>query len=410
MVEKELEWCGICATVGKKSKLKIYQINLEEAVKLCEDEACNYPIGLDKLVQRKFEDVPVPQKRKNIHRQSSLHPPIISANLNMCVPRPRPPVITAQAPGNIIRPQPMSAIPRCSIVPPSPSLELFDKFLRSDTVRSPSSDPLSVPIPETISNSNNLQSTDHVPFSCSVNTTNNFNISESQNTFLNPDSEMDIDTSEVTEVIDIHFNTNSSIAFHEVIPKSFHRRSNILSQTFEGFSLNKTSKILTDSRATSPHVPDSVCSKIISKSSSPFIPVRSNIGLSETSVTMQEHQKGIKPMVSNQAIDNVISQEIEIETSSNAGSPILGGETTYFVVEGTGKRKGRKPKTREEKLNYEEKIKDEKLVLKEEKSDKLISEKKAPTLDIYKYFPQWQNEEALCWLDVVLCLLFIVRR
>ena len=41
MVDK-VECCSICASVGKASKLKIYQINLKEAVKLCEDEAVSF--------------------------------------------------------------------------------------------------------------------------------------------------------------------------------------------------------------------------------------------------------------------------------------------------------------------------------------------------------------------------------
>jgi hypothetical protein len=41
MVDK-VECCSICASVGKASKLKIYQINLKEAVKLCEDKAVSF--------------------------------------------------------------------------------------------------------------------------------------------------------------------------------------------------------------------------------------------------------------------------------------------------------------------------------------------------------------------------------
>jgi hypothetical protein len=51
--------------------------------------------------------------------------------------------------------------------------------------------------------------------------------------------------------------------------------------------------------------------------SSPFIPVRSNIGKTEMAKISPEKQTGIKPMVSNNATDNVISQEIEIETSGS---------------------------------------------------------------------------------------------
>ena len=61
-MDKQIELCNICATVGKQSKLKIYQINLEEAVKLCEDEAVR--ISLPPLSQ--------PKKFKGVNDKSNL--------------------------------------------------------------------------------------------------------------------------------------------------------------------------------------------------------------------------------------------------------------------------------------------------------------------------------------------------
>ena len=379
---------------------------------------CNYPIGLDKLIKRNFEDIPIPPKRKNVHRQSSLHPPLFSANQINYLPRPQPLVMSSKAPVNIIRPQPVAAFPQPNcFIPPSQSIKIFDRYTgSSENYNSPSPGLVPVtpiqtntdiePSPNVLSPSHHsllFQETAkgaHLPHATA---------SQSQNAFIYPDSEIDlIDTSEVTEVIDIHFNTNGTTAFHGVTPRSLPAvMSTTSSHTLENYALAQTSSDLASSNsqaaATSPINKSLMCSESNSMCSSPFIPVRSNIGKTEMAKISPEKQTGIKPMVSNNATDNVISQEIEIETS---GSPLLGENTTYFVIEGTGKRRGRKPKPKEEKPNKDKKGEAKSNVIEAEKSIEKPKniEDKTPTLDIYKYFPQWQNEEALCWLDVVLCL------
>ncbi|CAC5371185.1 USPL1 [Mytilus coruscus] len=415
MLDKVIEWCGICASVGKPSKLKVYQINLEEAVKLCEDEACNYPIGLDKVVYRKFEEVPVPHKRKSVHRQSSLQPPIFSANPNTYVPRPQPLALSCQAPRNIIRPQPVSAFSQSNnFIPPSSSVEMFGRCPLPKAIRSTS--PGFVPVlsqqKSTCISSNSLSSSTtesvHLLPSQSFQSLNPTS-TQSQDTFILPDSGMEIDTSEVTEVIDVHFSSDDFAFLNQLTAPKLPKQT------------VSPSLVLSDLQAVSPISKDSSCSETMHAPPSPFIPVRSNIhvGRSENIKTAKEinglkpleandtcNTNGVKTMASDNVSDNVISQEIEIDTSD---SPVLGEHTTYFVVEGNGKGRGKITKLKEEKSRIMKKAIPEYNKQKlpghtKEKQPPLLPEKKIPTLDIFKYFPQWQNEEALCWLDVVLCL------
>ncbi|XP_071141325.1 uncharacterized protein [Mytilus edulis] len=429
MLDKAIEWCGICASVGKPSKLKVYQINLEEAVKLCEDEACNYPIGLDKVVYRKFEDVPVPHRRKSMHRQSSLQPPIFSANPNTYVPRPQPLTLSSQAPRNIIkptpltsssqatrniiRPQPVSAFSQSNnFIPPSLAVEKFGRFPPSKAIRTASPGFVSVQSQQksTCISSKSLSSstTECVHLLPSENFQSlNSSSTQSQDTFISPNRGMEIDTSEVTEVIDVHFSSDDFAFLNQLTaPK--------ISKSTVSPNLN-----LSELRAVSPISKDSSCSEIMPAPPSPFIPVRSNIGSSENIKMAQEingikpleandtcNTNGVKTMTSDNASDNVISQEIEIDTSD---SPVLGEHTTYFMIEGNGKGRRKITKLKEDKSKIMKKSlpEDKKQKLPEHTKEKLpplVPEKKFPTLDIFKYFPQWQNEEALCWLDVVLCL------
>ncbi|XP_063418225.1 SUMO-specific isopeptidase USPL1-like [Mytilus trossulus] len=439
MLDKAIEWCGICASVGKPSKLKVYQINLEEAVKLCEDEACNYPIGLDKVVYRKFEDVPVPHRRKSMHRQSTLRPPIFSANPNTYVPRPQPLTLSSQAPRNTIRPQPLissSQAPRNIIrptpltsssqasrniirpqpvsafsqsnnfIPPSLAVEKFGRFPPSKAIRttSPGFEPVQSQQKSTCISSSTTECVHLLP---SENFQSlNSSSTQSQDTFISPNCGMEIDTSEVTEVIDVHFSSDDFAFLNQLTaPK--------ISKSTVSPNLN-----LSELRAVSPISKDSSCSEIMPAPSSPFIPVRSNIGSSENIKNTQEingikplqandtcNTNGVKTVASDNVSDNVISQEIEIDTSD---SPVLGEHTTYFLVEGNGKGRRKITKLKEEKSKIMKKSlpEDKKQKLPDTKDKQLpcVPEKKFPTLDIFKYFPQWQNEEALCWLDVVLCL------
>ncbi|XP_069107101.1 SUMO-specific isopeptidase USPL1-like [Argopecten irradians] len=61
-MEGGAEMCCVCAKNGKTSKLKIYQINFEEAIRFCEDDKCTYPAGMDNLswvLNRKFSELQV---------------------------------------------------------------------------------------------------------------------------------------------------------------------------------------------------------------------------------------------------------------------------------------------------------------------------------------------------------------
>ncbi|XP_052763956.1 uncharacterized protein LOC128205932 isoform X2 [Mya arenaria] len=60
MLERQL--CPVCCRSGTRSFLKSYQINLDEAVVLCENKKCTYPLGQDGTSQftysRKMSDLP----------------------------------------------------------------------------------------------------------------------------------------------------------------------------------------------------------------------------------------------------------------------------------------------------------------------------------------------------------------
>lgn len=325
--------------------------------------------------------------------------------------------MSSKAPVNIIRPQPVAAFPQPSgFIPPLQSIKIFDGYSGSSANFNSPSQGL-VPVTPIQTNTDIVPSFNvlspshhHLLFQETAKGVHPPHASQSQNASIYPDSEMDlIDTSEVTEVIDIHISTNGTTAFHGVTPRSLPSvMSTASSHSLENYTSTKASSPdLASSKsqeaATSPINKTLMCSESYSMCSSPFIPVRSNIGKKEMAKISPEKRKGIKPMVSNNTTDNVISQEIEIETS---GSPLLGENTTYFVIEEAGKRRGRKPKPKEEKPNKDKKRETKSNVIETEKSIKKPRniEEETPTLDMYKYFPQWQNEEALCWLDVVLCL------
>lgn len=55
------ENCHVCFSKGKTSRLRVYQINFDEAVRFCEDDKCTYPAGqlaTDSLIlNRKYTDI-----------------------------------------------------------------------------------------------------------------------------------------------------------------------------------------------------------------------------------------------------------------------------------------------------------------------------------------------------------------
>ncbi|XP_062573139.1 SUMO-specific isopeptidase USPL1-like [Saccostrea cucullata] len=60
------EFCHVCAAAGKSNRLRVYQINFDEAVRFCEDDKCTYPIGQSSpgsiIVNRKYTEIS-PRKR-----------------------------------------------------------------------------------------------------------------------------------------------------------------------------------------------------------------------------------------------------------------------------------------------------------------------------------------------------------
>lgn len=55
------EYCHVCSSKGKTSKLRVYQINFDEAVCFCEDDKCTYPVGQlvteTLILNRKYTDI-----------------------------------------------------------------------------------------------------------------------------------------------------------------------------------------------------------------------------------------------------------------------------------------------------------------------------------------------------------------
>ncbi|XP_013386917.1 uncharacterized protein LOC106156272 isoform X1 [Lingula anatina] len=61
------QWCDLCRKKGLDKKLVPLQINLDEAVLMCQNEACPYPMGADlshSLLERKYTEIANPRKRK----------------------------------------------------------------------------------------------------------------------------------------------------------------------------------------------------------------------------------------------------------------------------------------------------------------------------------------------------------
>lgn len=221
---------------------------------------------------------------------------------------------------------------------------------------------------------------------------------EVQKTLLSLESEMDIDTSEVTEVIDIH------ICLDELEKGMSYQETDETSEKMQMLDLRNGSPLNTE------NIP-----------SSPFIPDRSNQADTNNAQISDAH---IKPLGNNNTTDNVISQEIEVETSAGEDSQLLGEGTTYFVVETNKRGRKKQPKIKDGKKSLKcksDKTSDKlaknicndnaadqvtkKNSIEVDKTDKnKLLHKQLPSLDVFKFFPQWQNEEALCWLDVVLCL------
>ncbi|XP_061178267.1 SUMO-specific isopeptidase USPL1-like [Saccostrea echinata] len=60
------EFCHVCAADGKSNRLRVYQINFDEAVRFCEDDKCTYPVGQSSpesiIVNRKYTEIS-PRKR-----------------------------------------------------------------------------------------------------------------------------------------------------------------------------------------------------------------------------------------------------------------------------------------------------------------------------------------------------------
>lgn len=93
---EEVDYCGVCAKTGKISKLKVYQINLDEAIRICEDEQCTYPNGIEKsawVLNRKFSELqvskpsttakrPIPQQNKNPTKYGPVKTPGIGSQRN----------------------------------------------------------------------------------------------------------------------------------------------------------------------------------------------------------------------------------------------------------------------------------------------------------------------------------------
>lgn len=88
--ESETIYCDICAQNGKTSKIKVYQINFEEATKICENEKCTYPFGLrtttaGAIINRKYTDIANLPKKKdhNPHQHSSVKKHAVSTPSNV---------------------------------------------------------------------------------------------------------------------------------------------------------------------------------------------------------------------------------------------------------------------------------------------------------------------------------------
>ncbi|XP_077990028.1 uncharacterized protein LOC144444475 [Glandiceps talaboti] len=67
-VVKPVQWCPLCEKIGSKRRLKLFQINLEEAVWICDNDKCPYPLGTGSvsgvIVQRKSSEIGNKRKRK----------------------------------------------------------------------------------------------------------------------------------------------------------------------------------------------------------------------------------------------------------------------------------------------------------------------------------------------------------
>ncbi|XP_033727170.1 uncharacterized protein LOC117316608 isoform X2 [Pecten maximus] len=79
-MEEGQEMCCVCARNGKASKLKIYQINFDEAIRFCEDDECTYPAGMDNsswVLNRKFSELQVSKpsvvKKKSVPVPQQTH-------------------------------------------------------------------------------------------------------------------------------------------------------------------------------------------------------------------------------------------------------------------------------------------------------------------------------------------------
>ncbi|XP_055955790.1 uncharacterized protein LOC126829706 isoform X2 [Patella vulgata] len=70
MVDGQLKkFCEICSECGKTSRLRLYQINFDEAYYMCENVECSYPLDVDdsnstSIINRDFRTITTPSQRR----------------------------------------------------------------------------------------------------------------------------------------------------------------------------------------------------------------------------------------------------------------------------------------------------------------------------------------------------------
>ncbi len=81
MVASEGEVCPVCVVRGESGTLKLFQINLGQAIKVCSHPKCTYPLGLPSVpvIARNASDV-VKKKRKGGHKK----PTSVSSKSSTC--------------------------------------------------------------------------------------------------------------------------------------------------------------------------------------------------------------------------------------------------------------------------------------------------------------------------------------
>ncbi|XP_006818366.1 SUMO-specific isopeptidase USPL1-like [Saccoglossus kowalevskii] len=63
-----IQWCPLCERKGIKKRIKLFQVNLEEALSMCENSECPYPLGTmssaNILIQRKASEIANVKRKK----------------------------------------------------------------------------------------------------------------------------------------------------------------------------------------------------------------------------------------------------------------------------------------------------------------------------------------------------------